>query len=96
MTALAARPATFGFVLLALGACEEVPRTYSTREAPTVHAGAVIYENDFSEPLGPEWNATGRGGKVVDGSLRLARLRNHPLWLDKLNLYDCPCHHWIS
>lgn len=67
--------------LLALvaGGCEEVPRTYSTRG----QAGTEIFRDDFERTeLGPSWKPTAEGARLENGVLKLADLRNHPLWLD--------------
>ncbi len=62
-----------------LGACEEVPRTYSTRG----QAGTEIFRDDFERPeLGPPWAPTAEGARIEHGVLELADLRNHPVWLD--------------
>lgn len=64
--------------LLASLACEEVPRTYSTqREGAT-----VVFTDDFDRPvLGEQWFATGLGAVLDGGTLHLANLHNHPVWL---------------
>jgi hypothetical protein len=65
--------------ILVLGACEEVPRTYSTRG----QAGTEIFRDDFERTeLGASWIATADGARLENGVLKLADLRNHPLWLD--------------
>jgi hypothetical protein len=64
-------------ITLAL-ACEEVPRTYSTSN----DGARVIFTDDFDRPtLGEAWLATGLGAVLDKGSLHLADLRNHPVWL---------------
>lgn len=61
-----------------LGACEEVPRTYSTRAVQ----GEVIFSDDFErEALGEHWRPTGEGASIENGVLVVEGLRNHPLWL---------------
>lgn len=66
---------------LALGACQEVPRTYSTKAAD----GEVIFRDAFDgDTLSADWNATHPDGVVVDnGLLKLSDLQNRPLWLRK-------------
>jgi hypothetical protein len=62
---------------LALG-CEEVPRTYST----TNEGARVLFTDDFNRPqLGEAWLTTGHGATLDGGSLHLADLHNHPVWL---------------
>jgi hypothetical protein len=64
--------------VLAGGACEEVPRTYSTAAN-----ARPIYSDDFQRPeLGPDWNVTGPGSRLHGGALVVSGLRNHPVWLD--------------
>lgn len=66
-------------LLASLGGCEELPRTYSTRG----NSGTEIFRDDFERSeLGPQWHATGDGARIEHGVLKLADLRNHPLWLD--------------
>ncbi|MFO7562396.1 MAG: hypothetical protein R6X02_07110 [Enhygromyxa sp.] len=63
--------------LLAL-ACQEVPRTYSTAS----EGARVIFQDDFDRGvLGNDWLTTGAGVTLDRGALRLAKLRNHPVWL---------------
>jgi hypothetical protein len=69
--------ALLGLALLC--GCEELPRTYSTRG----NTGTEIFRDDFERTeLGPSWHATGEGARIEHGVLKLADLRNHPLWLD--------------
>jgi len=66
-------------VVLLAGACEEVPRTYSTRG----QAGTEIFRDDFERTeLGASWKPTAEGTRLDNGVLKLVDLRNHPLWLD--------------
>ncbi len=66
-------------IAMAVGACQEVPRTYSTRG----DAGTEIFRDDFErDELGPSWILTAQGARLENGVLKLADLRNHPLWLD--------------
>jgi hypothetical protein len=67
-------------VIALLAACEEVPRTYSTRG----QQGMEIFRDEFEgAELGAHWKQTSEGGVVVEhGVVKLAGLRNHPLWLD--------------
>ena len=59
-------------------ACEEQPRTYSTASA----SARVIFSDTFDRgALGEAWLTTGTGSTLTGGSLRLADLRNHPVWL---------------
>lgn len=63
---------------LALAACEEVPRTYSTAS----DGARVIFTDDFDRGvIGNEWLTTGSGVTLERGALRLADLHNHPVWL---------------
>jgi hypothetical protein len=64
----------------ALAACEEVPRTYSTRGSD----GTEIFRDEFeSAELGPHWRATRPEGVTVEhGVVKVKGLQNHPLWLD--------------
>lgn len=63
--------------LLASG-CQEVPRTYSTAS----DGARVIFQDDFDRGvLGNDWLTTGSGVTLDRGALRLANLRNHPVWL---------------
>jgi hypothetical protein len=65
--------------LALVAACQEVPRTYSTRG----EAGTEIFRDDFERTeLGPSWKQTADGARLDNGVLKLADLRNHPLWLD--------------
>ncbi len=60
------------------GACEELPRTYSSG----LDQVPPLFSDDFSEPkLGPSWKTTGEGAKVVNGHLEVEGLHNHPVWL---------------
>lgn len=62
-----------------LGACEEVPRTYSTRG----NSGTEIFRDDFERSeLGASWKPTAEGAWIEHGVLKLKDVRNHPLWLD--------------
>ena len=64
--------------LLLMGACEEVPRTYSTR----AKAGEVIFRDAFDrDELGSSWNPTGPGWSLESGVLVVRDLKNHPIWL---------------
>jgi hypothetical protein len=66
-------------LVMLLCACEEVPRTYSTRG----QAGTEIFRDDFERAeLGPSWKPTAEGARLDNGVLKLADLRNHPVWLD--------------
>ncbi len=66
------------FVLAGAGACQEVPRTYST----SGDGARVLFTDDFDRPLlGEAWLATGIGAVLDKGSLHLSGLRNHPVWL---------------
>ncbi|MEM7158235.1 MAG: hypothetical protein AAF799_35675 [Myxococcota bacterium] len=59
-------------------ACEEVPRTYSTR----AEDGVVLFRDDFERAeLGPDWVQTGPGAVIESGVLKLENLENHPVWL---------------
>jgi hypothetical protein len=61
-----------------LCACEEVPRTYST----ATDGARVLFQDDFNRGvLGEHWLTTGGGVTLEQGALRLANLRNHPVWL---------------
>lgn len=61
-------------------ACQEEPRTYSTRGAE----GRIIFSDDFErDELGEHWKPTGPGAWIEDGLLKVRDLRNHPLWLDR-------------
>jgi hypothetical protein len=63
---------------LAALACTEVPRTYSTAG----HTGKIIFEDRFDRvQLGNDWLTTGPGVTLERGTLRLAGLHNHPVWL---------------
>ncbi len=63
---------------LLLVACQEVPRTYSTR----AEDGVVLFRDDFErEALGPQWVQTGAGATIERGVLKIEGIRNHPLWL---------------
>jgi hypothetical protein len=67
-----------GASLLGLVACQEVPRTYSTAG----DGGRLIFQDDFNRGvLGNDWLTTGAGVSLERGALRLADLRNHPVWL---------------
>src|SRR5690349_18856298 len=60
-------------------ACEEVPRTYSTRG----NSGTEIFRDDFERTeLGASWKPTAEGAWIEHGVLKLKDVRNHPLWLD--------------
>jgi hypothetical protein len=64
--------------LLLLAACQEVPRTYSTR----AKGGEVIFRDTFDrDELGPSWNPTGQGFRLANGVLEVRDLKNHPIWL---------------
>jgi hypothetical protein len=63
---------------IAIGACTEQPRTYSTRATK----GEVIFRDDFErDALGEPWQPTGDGAWIEDGVLKARNLQNHPLWL---------------
>lgn len=67
-----------GLLLLLAGACEEVPRTYST----ATDGARVLFQDDFDRGvLGDAWLTTGGGVTLERGALRLAGLHNHPVWL---------------
>ncbi len=70
-----------GAVVVALclaGACQEVPRTYSTRSED----GVVLFRDDFErDSLGPQWAQTGSGATIEHGVLKVEGLKNHPVWL---------------
>ena len=69
---------------VALSACEEQPRLYSTRAAD----GEVILREEFDRAeLGARWQPTGPGARIDNGMLVVDGIRNHPLWLD-LDLPD--------
>lgn len=73
----AGEPLAIACVLL--GACEEVPRTYSTRG----NSGTEIFRDDFERSeLGASWKPTAEGAWIEHGVLKLKDVRNHPLWLD--------------
>lgn len=64
--------------VVGLTACEEVPRTYSTRAV----GGEVLFSDDFERAeLGSQWTPTGPGATIENGVLKVQDLRNHPLWL---------------
>lgn len=66
--------------LVAGTACEELPRTYSTR----AEDGVVLFRDDFErEQLGPDWRPTGPGATIEHGVLKVRDLQNHPVWLDR-------------
>ncbi|MFV8756805.1 hypothetical protein ACNOYE_40190 [Nannocystaceae bacterium ST9] len=73
------RPSLVALLPLALAlACEEVPRTYSTSS----DGARVLFTDDFDRPtLGDAWLTTGIGAVLDKGSLHLANLHNHPVWL---------------
>ena len=62
------------------GACEEVPRTFSSAGA---ESEALFIERFDDAELGPDWAPTGEGARVEDGALVVEGLRNHPLWLTR-------------
>lgn len=66
------------FAALALTACSEVPRTYSTQANPT----EVLFSDGFErEALGDAWHPTGAGARIEAGALVTSGLENHPVWL---------------
>ena len=72
------RPVPALALLLAAAGCQEVPRSYSTSD----RGAEVIFRDDFNRSvLGDEWMTTGPGATLDRGALRLADLRNHPVWL---------------
>jgi hypothetical protein len=73
------RTAAILAVALGAAACEEVPRTYSSR----AQTGTEIFRDDFERAeLGASWAPTADGARIENGVLKLSLLRNHPLWLD--------------
>jgi len=65
--------------LLLVSACEEVPRTYSTRGQD----GTVIFRDEFEGgELGPHWRPTSDTAVVEHGVVKLKDVKNRPLWLD--------------
>jgi hypothetical protein len=71
-------------LLLAVAACKEVPRTYST----VAGRGTQIFADDFNRSeLGPDWHPTSEGITIENGRLQLENLQNHPVWL-KMELPD--------
>ncbi len=59
-------------------ACEELPRTYSTRS----EEGVVFFRDDFErDALGDDWAPSGEGAIVERGVLKVEGLQNHPVWL---------------
>jgi len=75
------QPSSLCIALALLGAvvaCDEQPRTYST----STNSTRVLFTDDFDRGvLGDDWRTTGVGSDLVQGSLRLEGLHNHPLWL---------------
>lgn len=66
------------FALFTTTACKEQPRSYSTSTA----GARVIFQDDFNRGiLGKDWLTTGSGVTLDRGRLRLADLKNHPIWL---------------
>lgn len=66
-------------LLLALAACQEVPRTYSTAAGK----GQVIFQDAFNrDELGPNWHTTGEGITLEDGAVKVLDAHNHPAWLE--------------
>ena len=58
--------------LLALGACK-------VRELPPIEQS---YADTFDRPgIGPDYNQTGTGYRIVDGALNARGAHNRPLWL---------------
>ena len=63
---------------LALPACQEVPRVYSTASV----GGQLLFEDNFNrESLGANWNVTGPDARLEGGHLVVEGLKNHPVWL---------------
>ncbi|MEZ4381751.1 MAG: hypothetical protein R3A79_10395 [Nannocystaceae bacterium] len=63
---------------LALAACAEEPRTYSTPGAEAT----PIFRDDFDRAdLGERWRTTGPGWSLRGGELVVEGLHNHPVWL---------------
>jgi hypothetical protein len=66
------------------GACEELPRTYSTTKLPDYAPGELVFSDDFERTtIGEDWKATGKGASIRGGALSVRRLKNHPLWLEQ-------------
>jgi hypothetical protein len=61
-------------VIAALAACK-------AKDPPPV--SGVFYDTFEREELGPNWNATGDGYRIVNGQLSAKGSHNHPLWLKK-------------
>lgn len=71
------QPCRLALLGLALLACEEVPRTYSS-----AGPAQLLFADRFDgAELAPAWNPTGPGAKVTGGELVVEDLRNHPVWL---------------
>ncbi len=72
------RPTIAALAVVALGACQELPRTYSTAEG----TGQVIFEDGFNRgQLGPNWLTTGDGVTIENGAVTVVNAHNHPAWL---------------
>lgn len=70
-------PASLVAAALALAACKEEPRIYSTQSA----GARVLFTDDFDRrSLGEDWLSTGPVA-LEQGALRLADAHNHPVWL---------------
>jgi len=70
----------FGILLLlAVTACKEIPRKYST----VAERGTRIFADDFNRSeLGDDWSPTSDGVGIENGRLHLENLHNHPVWLE--------------
>jgi hypothetical protein len=67
---------------VALGGCEELPRTYDTlHRGHDASADVPVFQDDFERTsLGEDWRATGDGVRLEGGALVVENLRNHPVW----------------